>query len=86
VRRHVNYVTTTRHIVVEGHSDGVYLAVYEVRRTKDNDGRTIGYDFHPVLRKRYSTLEEGIRAAEAAMDSSMGLGFREVIADTSAGR
>jgi hypothetical protein len=47
VRRHVNYVTTTRHIVVEEHSDGVCLTIYEVRRTNDNDGRTMGYDFIP---------------------------------------
>jgi hypothetical protein len=76
--------TITRHIVVEEHSDGIYLIVYEVRPTKDKGGYTIGYEFRPVLRKRYSTLEEGIGAAEAVFDSNMNCGFREVIADTSA--
>jgi hypothetical protein len=35
------------------------LIVYEVRPTKDGYGNTIGYDFHPVLRKWYLTLKEG---------------------------
>jgi hypothetical protein len=76
--------TTTRHIVVEEHSDGVYLIVYEVRPAKDKYGNTIGYDFHPVLRKWYLTLKEGLSAAETVFDSNMNLGFREVITDTSA--
>ena len=74
--------TTTRHIVVEERSDGVYLIVYEVRPTKDRYDNTIGYDFHPVLRKWYLTLKEGLSAAETVFDSNMNLGFREVIADT----
>jgi hypothetical protein len=76
--------TTTRHIVVEERSDGVYLIVYEVRPTKDEYGNTIGYDFHPVLRKSYLTLKEGLSAAETVFDSNMNVGFREVIADSSA--
>jgi hypothetical protein len=36
------------------------------------------------LSKRYLKLEEGISAAETVFDSNMNLGFREVIADTSA--
>jgi hypothetical protein len=71
-----------RHIVVEEHSDGVFLIVYEVRRTKDEYGSTTGHELHPVLRKRYLTLEEGISAAETVFDCDMNLGFREIIADT----
>jgi hypothetical protein len=84
VHREANDGTTTRHIAVEEHSDGVYLIVYEVGRTKDKYGFIIGYDLRPVLRKRYLKLEEGISAAETVFDSDMNLGFREVIADTSA--
>jgi hypothetical protein len=84
VNRQANDGTTTRHIVVEEHSDGVYLIVYEVGRIKDKYGSTSGYDLRPVLRKRYLTLEEGISTAETAFDSSMNLGFHEDIADTSA--
>jgi hypothetical protein len=80
-RRYANNGTSTRHIVVEENSDGVYLIVYEVRRTKDKDGRTIDYDFHSVLRKQYSSLEESISAAETVVDSDMNLGFREGIAN-----
>jgi hypothetical protein len=85
VHREANDGTTTRHIAVEEHSDGVYLIVYEVGRTKDKYGSIIGYDLRPVLSKRYLKLEEGISAAETVFDSNMNLGFREVIADTSAG-
>jgi hypothetical protein len=84
LRRYANSGTSTRHILVEEKSDGVYLIVYEVRRTKDKDGGTIDYGFHLVLRKRYSSLEEGIITAETVFDSDMNLGFREVIADRSA--
>jgi hypothetical protein len=73
---------TTRHIIVEEHSSGIYLIVYEVRPTKDRYGNTIGDDFHHVLRKWYLTLKEGLSAAETVFDSNMNLGFREVIADT----
>jgi hypothetical protein len=86
LRRYANNGTSTRHIVVEENSNGVYLIVYEVRRTKDKDGRTIYYDFHPILRKRYSSLEESISAAETVFDSAMNLGFREGITNGSAGR
>jgi hypothetical protein len=82
VRRDAIDGPTTRHIVVEEHSDGVYLIVYEVRPTKDRYDNTIGYDFHPVLRKWYLTLKECLSAAETVFDSNMNLGFREVIADT----
>jgi hypothetical protein len=85
LRRYANNRTSTRHIIVEENSDGVYLIVYEVKRTRDKDGRTIDYDFHPVLRKRYSSLEESISAAETVFDFDMNLGFREVIANRSAG-
>jgi hypothetical protein len=84
LRRYATNGTSTRHIIVEENSDGVYLIVYEVQRTKDKDGRTI--DFHPVLRKRYSSLEESISAAETVFDFDTNLGFREVIANRSAGR
>ena len=84
LRRYANNGTSTRHIVVEENSNGVYLIVYEVRRTKDEYGSTTGHELHPVLRKRYLTLEEGISAAETVFDSDMNLGCREVIADTGA--
>jgi hypothetical protein len=84
--RYANNGTSTRQIVVEENSDGVYLVVYEVRRTKDKYGRTMDYDIHPVLRKQYSSLEESISAAETVFDSDMNLGFREGIANRSAGR
>lgn len=83
LRRYAKNERLTRHIVVEENSDGVYLIVYEVRRTKDKNGRTFDYDFHPVLRKWYSTVEESISAAETVFDSDMNLGFREVIANRS---
>jgi hypothetical protein len=86
MRRYANNGTSTRYIVVEENSDAIYLIVYEVRRTKDKDGRTIDYDFHPVLRKQYSSLEESISAAETVFDSDRNLGFREGIANRSAGR
>jgi hypothetical protein len=82
VRRYAIDGPTTRHIVVEEHPNGVYLIVYEVRPTKDRYGNTIGYDFLPVLRKWYLTLNEGISVAETVFDSNMNLGFREVVADT----
>jgi hypothetical protein len=82
VRRYTIDGPTTRHIVVEEYPNGVYLIVYEVRATKDRHGDSIGYDFHPVLRKWYLTLNEGLSAAETVFDSNMNLGFREVIADT----
>jgi hypothetical protein len=43
------------------------IIVYEVRPTKDGYGNTIGYDFHPVLRKWYLTLKEGLSAAEKCL-------------------
>jgi hypothetical protein len=86
VRRQVNSETRTRHITVEEHSDGIFLTVYEVRRTKDNDGRTIGYDLHPQMRKWYLTHEDGINAAETVFDSNVNSGFREIVAGKSAGR
>jgi hypothetical protein len=73
VHREVNDGTTTRYIAVEEHSDGVYLIVYEVGRTKDKYDSIIGYDLRPVLRKRYLKLEEGISAAETVFDSDMNL-------------
>jgi hypothetical protein len=82
VHRQATDGTTTRHIVVEEHSDDVFLIVYEVRRTKDKCGSTTVHELHPVLRKRYLTYEEGISAAETVFDCDMNLGFREVIADT----
>lgn len=84
VYRQTNDGTTTRHIVVEEHSDGVFLIVYEVGRTKDKYGSTTGYDLHPVLRKCYLTLEEAISAAETVADSSINLGFHEDVADSTA--
>jgi hypothetical protein len=36
VHREANDGTTTRHIAVEEHSDGVYLIVYEVDEQKTN--------------------------------------------------
>jgi hypothetical protein len=86
VRRQVNNETRTRHITVEEYSDGIFLIVYEVRRTKDNDGRTIGYDLHPQMRKWYLTPEDGINAAETVFDSNVNSGFREIVAGKSAGR
>jgi hypothetical protein len=86
VRRQVNNETRTRHITVEEHSDGIFLIVYEVRRTKDNDGRTIGYDLHPQMRKWYLTPEDGINAAETVFDSNVNSGFREIVSAKSAGR
>jgi hypothetical protein len=70
VNRQANDGTTTRHIVVEEHSYGVYLIVYEVGRIKDKYGSTSGYDLHPVLRKCYSTVKDAISAAETVFDSS----------------
>jgi hypothetical protein len=82
VRRQANDGTTTRHIVVEKHSNGVYLIVYDVRATKDGYKNSRRYDFYPVLRKWYWTLKEGLSAAETVFDSNLNSGFREVIADT----
>ena len=81
--RQGNDETTTRHIVVKENSAGIHVITYEVGPVKDKDGNTIGYDFYPVLRKRYLTLEEGISAAEATLQSGLNSGFREVTADTS---
>jgi hypothetical protein len=84
VRRYAIDGTRTRHIVVEEHPEGVLLIVYEVKPTKERYGSTVGYEFHPVLRKWYLTLKEGLSAAETVFDSNLNLGFREVVADTSA--
>jgi hypothetical protein len=78
VHRQANDGITTRHIVVEEHSDGVYLLVCQVGRTKNKYSSIIGYDLRRVLRKRYLTLEEGISAAETVFDSNMNLGFSDV--------
>jgi hypothetical protein len=82
VRRQTDDGTRTRHIVVEEHSNGVYLVVYDVRATKDGYSNGRRYDFYPVLRKWYWTLKEGLSAAETVFDSNVNVGFREVIADT----
>jgi hypothetical protein len=42
------------------------------------------YGLRPVLRKRYFALEEAYRRDQTVFDVNMNLGFREVIADTSA--
>jgi hypothetical protein len=60
--------------------DGFYLIVYEVGPAKDRYGNTIGYDVHPVLRKWYLTLKEGLSVAETVFDSNMKCGFREIVA------
>jgi hypothetical protein len=80
--RQANNETTTRQIVVKENSAGIHVVTYEVGPVKGKEGNTIGYDFYPVLRKRYSTLEEGISAAETTVQSSLSSGFLEVTADT----
>jgi hypothetical protein len=84
VHRQAKDRTTTQHIFVEERFDHVYLIVYEVGRAKDKYGYIIRYGLRPVLRKRYFTLEEAYRRDETVFDVNMNLGFREVIADTSA--
>jgi hypothetical protein len=44
--------------VVEEHSDGVCLIVYEGGRIKDKCGCISGYNLHPVLRKWYLPLKD----------------------------
>lgn len=84
VRRRDIDGTTARHITVEEHPDSFYIVISEVGPTRDKDGYTTGYDLHSVVWKRYVTLKEAISAAEIAFDSSLRLGFYEVVADTTA--
>jgi len=82
LRRKAIDETTMRHIAVEEHPDGIYVVISEVGPTKDKYGYTTGYHLHSVLWKRYVTLKEGISAAEIAFDSSLRMGFYEVVANT----
>jgi hypothetical protein len=76
--------TTTRHIVVEENSVGIRVVVSEVGPINEKKSYIIGYEFHPVLRKRFLALEEAISAAKTVFHSSLISGAYEVVADTTA--
>jgi hypothetical protein len=84
LRREADERTTTRYIVVEESScDGFRLSIYEFKPTKFRRSSTPDYELKPVNLDWFSTLDEGISAAEIALRSSLNAGFREVVADPS---
>ena len=82
LRRKAINETTARHVAVEEHPDGFYVVISEIGPTTDKYGFTTGYHLHSVSWQRYVTLKQGISEAKIAFDSSLRMGFYEVVANT----